>query len=202
MSRACRGQHPGPPSEKLRGVFTVAHLGPASPISDVIAAAGDTVFRTEDPITPDLKADWLVSYGYRHIIPQPVLDAFPNRAINLHISMLPWNRGADPNLWSIIDGTPRGVTIHYLDAGIDTGPIIGQRKVQFADDDTLATSYQRLKAAIEELFAEWWPTIREGRAPGHPHIGGGTYHRSSDKASVEHLLTDGWDTPVAVLAAK
>ncbi|MCL0081308.1 hypothetical protein M1N64_03665 [Peptococcaceae bacterium] len=49
------------------------------------------------------------------------MDKFQGRAINLHISFLPWNRGADPNFWSFIENAPVGVSIHYLDEGIDTG---------------------------------------------------------------------------------
>ena len=50
--------------------------------------------------------------------------------VNLHISYLPWNRGAHPNFWSFFDATPTGVSIHLIDKGIDTGPIIVQKKVK------------------------------------------------------------------------
>ncbi len=51
--------------------------------------------------------------------------------INLHISFLPWNRGAHPNFWSFYDDTPKGVTIHLIDEGIDTGAIIYQKEITF-----------------------------------------------------------------------
>lgn len=142
--------------------------------------------------------DCLVSYGYQYILPKQVLDFFP-LAINLHISMLPWNRGADPNLWSWIEDTPKGVTIHHIDEGVDTGDIIAQWAVQFGPDETLATSYQLLKQAIDQLFVDTWPSIRNGTAPRIKQPEGGSFHRKSDRAKVEHLLTKGWDTPVAEL---
>eukprot|EP00392_Amoebophrya_sp_AT5.2_P019205 g19951.t1 len=63
--------------------------------------------------------DYCVSYGYRHIIRTPVIEGMfdRKRIINLHISYLPYNRGADPNLWSILERTPPGVTIHHIDEG-------------------------------------------------------------------------------------
>src|SRR5688500_18057136 len=78
-----------------------------------------------DEANPDL----IISYSYRHIIKKDVLAKYPGKFINLHIAYLPFNRGADPNLWSVIEGTPSGVTIHVIDDGIDTGPIIAQRLV-------------------------------------------------------------------------
>ena len=99
------------------------------------------------------KYDFLISFGYRYILKKDVIDFFPDKIINLHISLLPYNRGADPNLWSYLEDTPKGVTIHYIDESIDTGNIILQKEVQ--DDiqnDTLKTSYDRLINEIVMLF--------------------------------------------------
>jgi len=104
--------------------------------------------------------DWIISYGYRHIIKQDVIDAINGNIINLHISYLPWNRGADPNFWSFKENTPKGVTIHKVDAGIDTGPILVQKIVEFKDDeDTLRKTYDRLQREIVLLFFESWEKI-------------------------------------------
>jgi methionyl-tRNA formyltransferase len=153
--------------------------------------------------SPALKAvDFLLSYRYRHILPREVLDRFPGRAINLHISLLPWNRGADPNLWSFLEDTPKGVTIHVLDAGIDRGPILIQQEVAHASDDTLRTSYDRLATTIEQLLAENWALIRAGGIRPTPQPSKGSLHRSRDKERYMHLLTQGWDTPVSGLIGK
>lgn len=182
----------------------VLFLGPPdSPLIAGLRSAGDEVFATGEPLDvehlDDLNPDFLVSYGYRHILRKPVLDRFPARAVNLHISFLPFNRGADPNLWSILEGTPRGVTIHYLDEGIDTGDIIAQRRVEFSSVDTLRTSYGKLQAAIVELFGEQWPAIRAGTCDRQSQTGSGTFHRAKEIERVRHLLVDGWDTPIAAL---
>ena len=144
--------------------------------------------------------DFVVSYRYRHIIGEAVLARVPDRAINLHISLLPWNRGADPNLWSFIDNTPKGVTIHYLDTGIDTGDIIVQQELSFGSNVTLAKSYRQLTDAIEALFRSHWPDIRAGRCPRMPQTGKGSFHTKADRQAIQERLTQGWDTDAASLS--
>ena len=75
--------------------------------------------------------DLIISFGYCKIINRSILDRIKCPIINLHISYLPFNRGAHPNFWSFFDNTPSGVTIHLIDEGIDTGPIIYQKIVKF-----------------------------------------------------------------------
>jgi methionyl-tRNA formyltransferase len=109
--------------------MNVLFLGPTdSSVLDYLKSTEASVVQTTDPIDAAFfdrrPVDFLASHGYRHIIKPSVLDRLPRRAVNLHISYLPWNRGADPNLWSFIENTPKGVSIHYLDAGVDTGDII------------------------------------------------------------------------------
>jgi methionyl-tRNA formyltransferase len=164
-----------------------------------LEAAGDEAFTVNEPISvpllSDLRADWIVSYGYRHMIRQPVLDQWAGRVINLHISLLPFNRGSDPNFWSWFDGTPKGITIHQVDPGLDTGPILAQHEVAFSGSETLRTSYDRLRTDIEKLFEVSWPAICGGAAAA-PQGPGGTYHRQADKDEVFGLLSRAFDTPV------
>lgn len=179
-------------------------LGPSHPgVEQQLRASGDSYQRHEDPLDPELEplqeAEFVVSYGYTHIIKPWVIERFPARIINLHISLLPWNRGADPNLWSFLDNTPKGVTIHQVDRGVDTGPILFQQEVTMAEDDTLRSSYERLSQAVEALFEEHWAGMRTGEARPRTQATEGTLHRRRDLESVAHLLTDGWDTPVRQL---
>lgn len=184
---------------------TILFLGPGdSPLLTWLRKKGEDVIQTFDRIGPDMidqhSITLLISYGYRHIIKREVLDKVLNCAINLHISLLPWNRGADPNLWSFAENTPKGVTIHHLDGGIDTGDIIVQREVTFNKaHETLATTYHRLHVEIQELFKQHWDEIKAGRSTRIKQTGEGSFHLSRDKASLAHLLRDGWDTPVSVL---
>lgn len=160
-------------------------------IEPIIKGAGDEL------TTLDL-ADFVVVYGHREILREPVLSWFPHRIVNLHISLLPWNRGADPNFWSWFDDTPKGVSLHFVDEGIDTGPVIAQREYHFwtSPTDTLATTYHRLQGHAIALFAQMWPVVRTGKAIAVRQRGAFTYHRSADKKPFFAKLPKGWGTPV------
>lgn len=179
----------------------VLFLGPpGSPILRILEQY-DEVEQTMEPIKPaGPRPGLIVSYGYTHILDSDVLDWVGGDAINLHISLLPWNRGCDPNLWSILESTPSGVSIHFMDAGIDTGDLIAQREVSFTGEDTLRRCYDRLQAEIQKLFGECWPDIRSGRSLRTPQPRGGSFHLEADKDEFAHLLTQGWDTPIRDIA--
>lgn len=173
--------------------MNVAYLGPHSPLVEFIESKGSRVWITDEKITDDLDADFIVSYGYRHILPVWVAKEFEGRAVNLHISYLPYNRGAHPLYWAIREGTPVGVSIHYIDRGIDTGDIIVQRRLEV--QGTLASAYDSLKRAIEELFRLHWRDIRRGVCPRAKQTSRGTYHAKQDFERV--VLPQGWQTPLA-----
>jgi methionyl-tRNA formyltransferase len=162
---------------------------------EVVAVGPSEPFVGDDPRL-------VVSHGYRIILRRDVLERLPDRVINLHISLLPYNRGADPTLWSVLEDTPAGVTIHYIDEGVDTGDVIAQRAVALADDDTLATAYDALQAELATLFREQWPAIAAGTNDRRRQPAGGTVHRAADRARVAHLLTDGWQTRVGALRGR
>ena len=176
-----------------------------SPLRTIVESADCRVLETDQKISVDFlsahSVDFAVSYRYRHIITRDIIDYLRSRVVNLHISYLPWNRGADPNLWSFLEDTPKGITIHYIDEGIDTGDIIAQRLVDFdINHDTLSTSYQKLNQEITRLFVECWSSIRAGACGCKKQPGGGSFHRMIDKIPFQHLFEErGWDTPVKEL---
>jgi methionyl-tRNA formyltransferase len=163
-----------------------------------IVAAGDTlIVSNEPPHTVDFNVGLIMSFGYRHIIKPAMLDSLACPILNMHISYLPWNRGADPNFWSWFDDTPKGVSIHHIAAGVDTGDIVIQRAVAFdRDTDTLATSFEKLRRAAGALFAESWPAIRAGALPRQRQQGTGSHHRVKDRENWWSRLPNGFDTPV------
>lgn len=181
-------------------------LGPARPtIIQYLEKLKHEIICINQPITNNLqwkRFDFVISYGHRHIIQKEVIDYYTNRIINLHISLLPWNRGADPNLWSYLEDTPKGVSIHRIDTGIDTGPILVQQECYSEPDDTLRTSYERLDQLIKLVFFKNWPSISSGTVEAVKQDDGGSYHRSKDKDKYFYLLTKGWDTPVRDIIGK
>ncbi len=101
------------------------------------------------------------------IIPKAIFDIPKYKAINFHPALLPRYRGGSAINWAIINGeTETGVTIHYIDAGIDTGDIIIQEKVPIYPEDTVASLYfERLYPIGVRMIAEAVRMIGEGEAP-------------------------------------
>ena len=177
-------------------------------ILDFFAARDYNLLVTDNKISlgeiKDFSPDWIVSYGYRYIVGAPVIEEYRNRIINLHISYIPWNRGVSPNLWSFLEDTPKGVTIHYLDEGIDTGDILRQKKVTLSEDETLATSYTRLRREIETLFIDVWPSIAdETIIPQKQDLTVGSYHSLGETNEIiARLNIDDWNMGVKELMTR
>lgn len=132
--------------------------------------------------------DLVVSAGFRHIVPEEYLEIPLFGAINIHKSYLPYNRGANPNVWSITEDNPAGVSIHYMTAGVDAGPIINRQKVPIEPDDTARSLYERLEQAQIQQFKQSWPEIRDGAAERtEQNPSDGTYHQKSDFVSLWEL---------------
>ncbi len=138
-----------------------------------------------------LQPDIGISAFFGYILRPELLSLLNAGCINLHPALLPYNRGSYPNVWSIIEGTPAGVTLHYMDSGVDTGDIIAQRTVPVMSIDTGETLYQRLEQASVELFRETWPLIRIGQAPRQPQSSAeGTMHRVRDVDRIDEIDLD------------
>jgi len=134
------------------------------------------------------RAEIGVSVLFDYILKKELLDLFPAGVVNLHPSFLPYNRGQYPNVWSIVDQTPAGATIHIVDPGIDTGDIIAQRRVEVEPIDTGASLYAKLETCCSELFVSVWPTIASGRATGTSQNDlQGTSHRRGDVDLIDRI---------------
>ena len=167
---------------------------------EIIAAAGipsDHVFnaaRLREPAVTAalaaLRADVGLSVMFGYKLEREVFGVFPKGCFNLHPALLPYGRGADPNVWAIIDREPAGATLHWIDAGIDSGDIVAQRPVAVEPTDTGETLYQRLEQASMALLAECWPSIAAGTAPRHPQGSGGSSHRRADLRNAERIDLD------------
>lgn len=128
-----------------------------------------------------VEPDYVISCGYRHIVPEDILTVPSEGCLNLHAAYLPYNRGANPNVWSIVEGTPAGATLHYMDTEIDTGDIIARRTVDTDFADTGKDLYERLEDAQFDLFTETWPRIEDGSIEPQPQDSdAGTYHTTDE----------------------
>lgn len=132
-----------------------------------------------------------VSAFFGYVLPPEILNLLPEGCINVHPAYLPYNRGRHPNVWSIVDQTPAGVTLHYMDAGVDTGDLIARQRVPIAPTDTGQTLYRRLEQACVDLFETAWPRVRArqvSRMKQDP--GEGSHHRARDLAQLDAIDLD------------
>src|SRR5690625_4104664 len=98
---------------------------------------------------------WIVLAGYMRIIGKDLLEAFPNKIINIHPSLLPAFPGKHAVEQALEAGVKvSGVTIHYVDEGIDTGPIIAQEPVTVFPKDTSDTLLSRIQQVEHVLYTK------------------------------------------------
>ncbi|HSR67337.1 MAG TPA: formyltransferase family protein [Acidobacteriota bacterium] len=109
-----------------------------------------------------------LSVLYGDSIPASILDLFPEGAANLHPSLLPHGRGAHPHAWAIAAKEPAGVTLHLIDGGLNTGPILAQEAVHTLGTDTAAALYARLIDTATQLLASSIPLWLQGRLQARP----------------------------------
>jgi phosphoribosylglycinamide formyltransferase-1 len=97
----------------------------------------------------------IVLAGYMRMIKEPLLDAFPGRIINLHPSLLPAFPGLEAWKQALAAGVSEtGCTVHWVDRGMDTGPIIAQRRVPVLPGDTPERLHARIQIAEHEVYPE------------------------------------------------
>jgi len=110
--------------------------------------------------------------------------------INTHPSLLPYNRGKHYNFWALVEQAPFGVSLHFVDEGIDSGDIVAQQAIPYDWEDTGETLYAKAGLAMVELFKSAYPQIRSGsirRIPQDANQGSLHYAREIDAASTIDL---------------
>jgi phosphoribosylglycinamide formyltransferase-1 len=99
------------------------------------------------------RVDWVVLAGFMRVLKGEFLGAFAGRIVNLHPSLLPSFPGLAAWRQALEHGVKiTGCTVHFVDAGVDSGAIIGQLAVPVLDDDTSESLHQRIHAAEHQLY--------------------------------------------------
>lgn len=151
----------------------------------------------------EINPSFIVSFNYKHIIPESVIEYMGDRIINLHTSYLPYNRGSSPNFFSFYDNTKKGVTIHRVAKGLDTGDILCQKEFEFDESvETFSSSYEYLLNAIVELFKEKWMVIKSGELKAVPQSGVSTYHTMKELQEIKKAISFEWDDTIADFRCK
>ena len=108
----------------------------------------------------------VVLAGYMRLLKEPLISAFPGRVINIHPSLLPKFPGLAAWRQALAAGeTEAGCTVHRVDLGMDTGPILAQARVPILPDDTAETLHARIQAAEHALYPEVVRRFAAGEYP-------------------------------------
>ncbi|MBK9123573.1 MAG: hypothetical protein IPM16_10710 [Chloroflexi bacterium] len=139
-----------------------------------------------------LAPDLIISVHFPYVVPIEVLSIPRIGALNLHPAFLPYNRGWHTPSWALLEETPIGATLHFMDTGVDTGDIVHQREYQPSPADTAHTLYKKLRKLELDVFVEVWPSIADGRFQRRKQVGAGTVHRRSElfDPAVQELALD------------
>jgi folate-dependent phosphoribosylglycinamide formyltransferase PurN len=140
-----------------------------------------------------LSPDVVLVFGTGLLKPM-LIDTFPGAIINIHLGLSPYYRGAGTNFWPLVNGEPEycGATIHFLDAGVDTGPMIAHVRPDICRDDGPHDIGNKTIVAAAEALAT--AAIAHARAPlrGVAQEGDGRVYRRKDfsAAAVERLYAN------------
>lgn len=140
-----------------------------SPVKELAEKKGLKLLEREDTKNEDfcrdlkeLDLDLIVVAAFGKILPGEVLRIPRYRAVNIHASLLPLYRGASPIKWAIINGEKEtGVTSFYMEEGMDTGPIISQRRCAIGPEDDSGVLEDKLKGLAVEVVAETLEKVKD-----------------------------------------
>ena len=124
------------------------------------------IFTSEEALIRDLQNLGPLDLGllawWPNLVSNKIINLTKLGFINTHPSLLPFGRGKDPNYWAIVDQTPYGVSLHFVNELVDSGPVIFQKEIIFDWEDTGETLYLKAQKSLIELFKENYDAIRDG----------------------------------------
>ena len=147
-----------------------------SPVKQIALNAGIQILQPEEAssevfvsILKEINPDVIVVVAFGQILRKNILDLPKYGCINVHGSLLPKYRGASPIQWAVINGDKEtGVTIMHMDAGIDTGDMILQEKIELTEDETAGSLFDRIAAMSGPVLLKALDEIEAGTAERIP----------------------------------
>jgi methionyl-tRNA formyltransferase len=147
-------------------------------VADLARRHGIPVAVPDSPKDPELASrlaalapDFLFSFYYRRLIPDPLLRSARRGAFNMHGSLLPRYRGRSPVNWAIVNGeTETGATLHRMESRADAGAVVGREVVPILPDDTALDVFRKVTCAAERLLDRTLPALVDGTAIETPQV--------------------------------
>jgi methionyl-tRNA formyltransferase len=193
----------------------------APPVKVAAERAGVPVYQPRSARAPEVAerlrqagAELGVVVAYGKILPPAVLTAFPRGCINVHGSILPRHRGAAPIQRAVIEGDREtGVTIMQLDEGMDTGPVLLERRTPLGPRETAGELFERLAPLGAEALCEAIDGLAAGSLTARPQDGAAATHAAmltkadgaidfagpADRVAARIRGVDPWPGAVAML---
>lgn len=134
-------------------------------------------------INPDL----ILSLGYRHILPSKILKLSKFGAYNIHKSLLPMNKGANPVFWTILNNQQAGVSVHQMNSKIDKGPVVMQKKINFDLSYNAKMLYEKLELIQFSMFKKFWKNILNGKLSNVKNNHTSTFHKKKEFLNMINL---------------
>jgi methionyl-tRNA formyltransferase len=175
-------------------------LGRAHSVKGVARDAGVPVLEPDDINAPEhlarlraLAPDLFISVSCPQIFRRELLDLPSLGCMNLHSGLLPNYRGVLPTFWALANGEREtGVTLYFMEEGIDDGAIIAQRRVRISPEETLRSLIGRCKAAGAELVLTTVERLRDGPVSvSENRVEEGTYYSFPNKEDVVRFRAQG-----------
>jgi methionyl-tRNA formyltransferase len=129
--------------------------------------------RTEAALQPIFawQPDLIVTVAFGQLLPPALLEFPPHRCINVHASLLPKYRGGAPIQHALINGEPEtGVTIMYMERGLDTGAMLARQAVPIGLDDDNGTMHEKLSRVGAQLLLQSIPPLLAGQLVAQPQV--------------------------------
>jgi methionyl-tRNA formyltransferase len=173
-------------------------------VTDIINANGGeivTIVTAREQLETlfDLRCDLIISDRTAFLFPIEFSSGIRVPIWNTHPSLLPFYRGSQPLFFCVCNGDPHGVTIHLVDQGVDTGPVLWQEHVPYDGDDTFRQVYDRSRRVM--LGGLGWvlkEQLQNGQVKSHHQLGFNLPpYKMAEFRKKFDLMPLGWDTRIS-----
>ncbi len=159
----------------------IAEKARVAGVSTTIYKDGDSFIELIKKTAPPGGYDLGVLAWWPKLISEQIITLARQGFINFHPSLLPYNRGKHYNFWALVEQCPFGVSLHFVDRGIDSGDIVVQRAIPYDWLDTGETLFHRARREIVSMFKDEYPKIRLGQIERVPQqLDHGSFHVAAD----------------------
>ena len=135
--------------------------------------------------------DYIILAWWPYILKEPIINLPEIGVINFHPSLLPYNRGKHYNFWNLVEDCPFGVTLHFVNRGIDSGDIIFQKEISKDWEDNGATLYHKAQQAMIELFKEsYLALINTDYKRTKQDLSQGSFHYAKELEPASEIVLD------------